>query len=55
MLTEQYEEGYQNGIDYVMGDLNDMCFDKINFPKDEDRELICKVYDLLYKDYPEKL
>jgi len=55
LITQQYEEGYHNGVDHVMRDLNDMCYDIINFPDLKDREIICKVYDLLYKNYPEKL
>lgn len=50
-----YTDGFQNGVDHVMHDLHELLFDKKNFPSEQDREVIRKVYELLYTTYPEKL
>lgn len=55
MLSEQYTNGFQNGVDHVMGELHEMLFNKEDFPSEEQRIVIRKVYDILYKDYAEKL
>jgi hypothetical protein len=54
-LPKAYADGFQNGVDHVMHDLNELLLDSKNFPTVQDRDVILRVYELLYKTYPEKL